>query len=194
MPTNSVVDGDRVDDLVDGLVEDEAYYDGSGPSRRSFGAELLKEPLHVVPTRPPIAVHAETSVKDSMQAMQRHHRGCILITRDGTLRSPLVGIFTERDILLRVIDSGRNPADVPVGEIMTRDPEALPYDARLAWALNIMAVGGYRHVPVVDANGWPTAVVAVRDVVEFLVESFPAEILNLPPDFGRKKARAQYGA
>ncbi len=190
MPTNPVVEGD----LDDSLIHDEAYFDGAGPTRRSFGAELLKEPLSVVPTRPPIAVKADTSVKASMQAMQQHHRGCILITRDGTLRSPLVGIFTERDVLLRVIDSGRNPAEVPVGEVMTRDPEALPFDARLAWALNIMAVGGYRHVPVVDANGWPTAVVAVRDVVEFLVESFPAEILNLPPDFGRNKVRAQYGA
>ena len=181
-------------DLDEDLVQDEAYFDATALPRRSFDAGLLKEPLTVVPTRPPLVLGADASVKTAMQAMQQRHRGCILITRDGTLRSPLTGIFTERDILLRVIDSGRNPALVPLGDVMTPDPESLPYDARFAWALNMMAVGGYRHLPVTDANGWPTAVLAVRDIVEFLVESFPAEILNLPPDFGRKKGRALDGA
>lgn len=181
-------------DLADDLVQDDAYFDAAAPPRKSFDARLLKEPLTVVPTRPPLVFEAGQSVKVAMQAMQQRHRGCILITRDGTLRSPLIGIFTERDILLRVIDSGNNPADVPLSEVMTTDPESLPFDARLAWALNMMAVGGYRHLPITDSNGWPTAVLAVRDIVEFLVESFPAEILNLPPDFGRKKVRARDGA
>ncbi|MFO0687242.1 MAG: CBS domain-containing protein [Myxococcota bacterium] len=181
-------------DLADDLTHDEAYFDRSTRSRFSFDASLLKEPLTVVPTRPPLVFRADASVKESMQAMQQRHRGCILITQDGTLRSPLTGIFTERDILLRVIDSGRNPADVTVAEVMTPDPECLPFEAPLAWVLNRMAIGGYRHVPVVDGHGWPTAVLAVRDVVEFLVASFPAEILNLPPDLGRNKRRARDGA
>jgi len=179
---------------TDADVQDEAYFDADEPPRRRFDATLLKQPLTLVPTRPPIAFAAEQSVKAGMQAMQQRHRGCILITEDGSLRSRLTGIFTERDILLRVIDSGRNPAIVPLGDVMTRDPESLPFDARIAWALNMMAVGGYRHLPVTDAQGWPTAVLAVRDIVEFLVESFPAEVLNLPPDFGRKKGRALDGA
>jgi CBS domain-containing protein len=181
-------------ELAEDLVQDEAYYDAPSGARRRFDASLLKEPLTVVPSRPPLVLGADASVKDAMQAMRQRHRGCVLVTADGTLRSPLTGIFTERDVLLRVIDSGRNPAGVQLGELMTRDPESLPYDARLAWALNMMAVGGYRHLPVTDDHGWPVAVIAVRDIVEFLVESFPAEILNLPPDLGRKKARARDGA
>lgn len=189
-PTNPESDLDLEDDLV----QDEAYFDAGVSPRRPFDAGMLKEPVSVVPTRPPLVFGADASVKVAMQAMQERHRGCILITQDGTLRSPLTGIFTERDILLRVIDSGRNPASVPLSDVMTHDPESLPFDGRLAWALNMMAVGGYRHLPVTDANGWPTAVLAVRDIVAFLVETFPAEILNLPPDFGRKKGRARDGA
>lgn len=181
-------------DLSDDLIEDDAYFDATTPPRKSFDAAFLKEPLTLVPTRPPLVFDARESLKTAMQAMQQRHRGAILITEDGTLRSPLTGIFTERDILIRVIDSGNNPADVCLGDVMTPDPESLPFDARIAWALHMMAVGGYRHVPVTDRNGWPTAVLAVRDIVEFLVESFPAEILNLPPDFGRKKGRARDGA
>jgi CBS domain-containing protein len=110
------------------------------------------------------------------------------------MRSPLTGIFTERDILLKVIDCGRNPATLPLSDVMTSDPESLALDARLAWALNMMSVGGYRHLPITDDRGWPAFIISVRDIVEFLVESFPAEILNLPPDFTRPELRTRDGA
>lgn len=187
-------DAESALDFDAALSEDETYFAVQTASHAGLDGSVWKEPITVVPTRALLVCSPTTSVREAMQAMQQRHRGYILVTEDGSARSPLVGIFTERDILLRVIESRRDPAEVGITEVMTRDPEALPVDARLAWALNMMAIGGYRHVPVVDRNGWPTAVLAVRDIVEFLAESFPAEILNLPPDFGRKKARARDGA
>lgn len=181
-------------DLDRDLERDEAYFDDAPASRRTFDTKLLQEPLTLLRSRPPLALADSATVKDAMQAMKRHHRGCVLITQEGTVRSPLTGIFTERDVLLKVIDSGRNPATVPLGEVMTRDPEALPIDAKLAWALNMMSVGGYRHLPVTDHRRWPAFIISVRDIVEFLVESFPAEVLNLPPDFGREHVRERDGA
>ncbi|MEZ4289423.1 MAG: hypothetical protein R3E53_02370 [Myxococcota bacterium] len=83
-------------------------------------------------------------------------------------------------MLLKVIDSGRNPADVRLADVMTPDPESLRVDAKLAWALNMMSVGGFRHLPIVNEHGWPVFILSVRLIVDFLVESFPAEILNLP--------------
>jgi CBS domain-containing protein len=181
-------------DVLDDLDRDEAYFDEASDRRRSFDAKLLQEPLTLLPSRPPLALSESSTVKDAMQAMKRHHRGCVLITQDGTVRSPLIGIFTERDILLKIIDSGRNPATVPLKDVMTFDPESLPVDAKLAWALNMMSVGGFRHLPVTDHRRWPAFIISVRDIVEFLVESFPAEILNLPPDFGREQGRSRDGA
>jgi CBS domain-containing protein len=181
-------------DLLDDLDRDEAYFDDASDRRRTFDAKLLQEPLTLLPSRPPVAMSESATVKDAMQAMKRHHRGCILITEDGTVRSPLIGIFTERDVLLKIIDSGRNPATVPLLEVMTSDPESLPIDAKLAWALNMMSVGGFRHLPVTDHRRWPALIISVRDIVEFLVESFPTEILNLPPDFGREEGRSRDGA
>ncbi|MEZ7978193.1 MAG: CBS domain-containing protein [Myxococcota bacterium] len=176
------------------LIRDDAYFD-DGPSReRSFDARLLSEPLTLLPSRPPLTLAPTDSVKTAMHAMRKRHRGCVLVTEDGSLRSPLSGIFTERDVLLKIIDSGRNPVDVELSEVMTRDPESLPIDARLAWALNMMSVGGFRHVPVTNEQGWPAFIISVRDIVEFLVESFPAEILNLPPDFRREKGLPRDGA
>ena len=181
-------------DAVEELERDEAYFDDTTKRRRSFDARLLQEPLTLLPSRPPLALGEDATVKDAMQAMKRRHRGCVLITEDGSLRSPLIGIFTERDVLLKIIDSGRNPATVRLTEVMTTDPESLPIDAKLAWALNMMSVGGFRHLPVTDERGWPAFILSVRDIVEFLVESFPAEILNLPPGFTRKPGLSRDGA
>lgn len=182
-------------DILDETLErDEAYFDDASDRKRSFDARLLQEPLTLLPNRPPLAFSESETVKDAMQAMQRRHRGCVVITADGSARSPLIGIFTERDILLKVIDCGRNPATLPLREVMTVEPETLMIDSKLAWALNMMSVGGFRHLPVVDAGGRPAFIVSVRDIVEFLVESFPAEILNLPPDFGRKLQHDRDGA
>ena len=181
-------------ELHEELNSDEAYFD-DGPSKtRSFDAKLLEEPLTLLPSRPPLVMARDASVKDAMHAMRKRHRGCVLITDDGALHSPLVGIFTERDVLLKIIDEGRNPADVPLSDVMTADPESLPIDAKLAWALNMMSVGGFRHLPVTDERGCPAFILSVRDIVEFLVDSFPSEILNLPPDFGREKSHQRDGA
>lgn len=105
-----------------------------------------------------------------------------------------MGIFTERDVLLKIIDSGHNPVDVRLRDVMTPDPESLPVDAKLAWALNVMSVGGFRHLPVTNDQGWPVFILSVRLIVDFLVESFPTEILNLPPDFVREKSLPRDGA
>lgn len=185
---------DSTDDLDETPTPEDAYFDEGSGRQRSFDARLLEEPLTLLPSRPPLAMGQNETVKDAMQAMKRRHRGCVLITRDGSLRSPLIGIFTERDVLLKIIDSGRNPATVELVEVMTPDPESLPIDAKLAWALNMMSVGGFRHLPVTDERGWPAFILSVRDIVEFLVESFPAEILNLPPDFQSEKSLSRDGA
>jgi CBS domain-containing protein len=68
-----------------------------------------------------------------------------------------------------------------VEEVMTSNPEALQPDDVLAYALNYMRVGGYRHVPVVDEQERPVGVVSVKNVVDYLADYFPQDVLSLPP-------------
>ena len=88
-------------DLLDGEKENEAYFDDETVSgRRVFDGSLLEQSVEVLRMREPLVFGRQASTTDAMRAMQRHHRGCALVTEDGSLRSPLVGIFTERDVLL----------------------------------------------------------------------------------------------
>ena len=176
-------------DIYDVLV-DESYFDGSREYRvTGFDQQLLREPLTMLPVQRPLTLAPDASVSEAMRAMQRKHTGCVLITGDGSTRSQLEGIFTERDVLLRIVDRGKNPATLPIGEVMTPDPECLAVESTVAHALNKMSVGGFRHVPVVDQDHRPAFVVSVRDVVEFLVEAFPREILTVASEQASPKTR-----
>ena len=160
---------------------DERYFEVAKPVR-VFDSNLLREPLGVLPHGKLILLSPHDTVTDAVRTMQGEHRGYVLVTRDGTPESEVVGIFTERDVLLRIVDRGRNPATLPLSEVMTEEPETLPVTASIAYLLNKMSVGGFRHVPVVDDEHRPVCVISVRDVVTFLVNAFPREVLNLPTD------------
>jgi CBS domain-containing protein len=177
-------------DLPEG---DERYFEEAKPVR-VFDSNLLREPLSVLPHGKLILLSPHDTVTEAVRTMQAEHRGYVLVTRDGSPETEVVGIFTERDVLLRIVDRGRNPATLPLGEVMTEEPETLPVSASIAYLLNKMSVGGFRHVPVVDEQGHPVFVVAVRDVVELLVKSFPREILNLREFDAPKIPKAREGA
>jgi CBS domain-containing protein len=165
--------------------QDEAYFEaaeGRTDRKRAFDVRLLEEPVSVLPSRHALVLPGKATVTDAVRLMQKEHRGAVLITETGTERSRVIGIFTERDVLFRIVDGGRNPATLPLEQVMTAVPDCVTEEATLADLLHMMSVGGFRHVPVVTDAGWPVAVVAVRDIVELLVSSFPQEILNRAAD------------
>jgi CBS domain-containing protein len=149
---------------------DDAYDD----IQRIRGA-LLKGKLSELSLRAPILVEANATVVAAVNAMNEHRTGCVLVQRAGKL----VGIFTERDVLTKVIFRDANRTML-VDSVMTRDPETLERNQTIACALNKMSVGGYRHIPIVE-HGVPVGVVSIRDLVDFLVELFPENVLNMPP-------------
>ena len=153
-----------------------------------YGEELLKhaifeEPLSKVRRRPTLTVPATASLHDVISAMNDAHVGCALVVR----LNKLVGIFTERDVLRKVALAGADLRKTSVETFMTPDPDTLPQSASIAFALRTMSVEGYRHIPLVDSDGTPVGVVAVRDIVGWLARLFPETVLNLPPEPGYPK-------
>jgi CBS domain-containing protein len=92
----------------------------------------------------------------------------------------LVGIFTERDFVNRVVAAGMDPSQ-PVQAAMTRAPRTVRRSSSVHSAVELMASSGYRHLPVTGDGGEPMGVLSVKDVVRYLVEYFPAKVYNLPP-------------
>lgn len=162
----------------EGLLEEEQIVEErTAPARKALDTHTLQEPIRMLPFAPPLCVTRETSVAEAIRLMQEHHVGCVLVQEAGRL----VGIFTERDVLNKVAGSTHDPAQTPVEMVMTADPEALPGDASISFALNLMSDGGFRHLPLVDEEDRPIGMLSVRHVVNYLAELFPEEVLNLPP-------------
>jgi len=150
--------------------------DGGDDRLRS---SLEREQISALQLGPAIAVPESASLKEAVENLQKHHIGCVLVSGpDGTLQ----GIFTERDLLNRVAGRKLDWSECRVADFMTRDPETLRPDDLIVWALNLMHMGGYRHVPLVDAENHPVGVVSVKDIVELIIQLMPAAVLNLPPD------------
>jgi CBS domain-containing protein len=126
---------------------------------------------------PPFHVAPEQTVAEAVALMRGQRVGCVLVCRPQLL----VGIFTERDLLRRVLAAGR-PLTLPMQAVMTPDPVVVHCKQPIGAAIRLMEEGGYRHLPVVDAARRPLGVLSVKRIVHYLVEHFPATIYNLPPD------------
>lgn len=114
----------------------------------------------------PEPVSVTDSVAHAAEVLRRNNAGCVLVVDGGVLR----GIFTERDFMRRVVARGLSYSETKVAEVMTPDPESLLKIDEVAWAINKMAVGGYRNIPVVEAGGEPVGVVGAFEVIDFLDE------------------------
>ena len=163
----------------------EMYEEGHGEPK-VLSSETLKQPIKSMPLKTPIVVERGTSVLAASRLMQDGHVGSVLVVKKGVLD----GIFTERDLLMKVIGAGKEISKLKVEEVMTSNPAVLQPQDMIAFALNYMYVGGYRNVPIVDEQDRPVAVVSVKDVVAYLADYFPQEVLTLPPTpIRRTKAR-----
>jgi CBS domain-containing protein len=142
-------------------------------------ATFRRQQVSTVGRREPATITASSSLGGAIEAMQAGDTRSVLVT-DADQR--LVGVFTERDIVLRVV--GADPAADPshtIGDYMTANPDALTLDSTLGEALQLMAERGYHGVPLVDDAGRVAGHLDSRDVLEYIAEAFPQEVLNLPP-------------
>jgi CBS domain-containing protein len=105
-----------------------------------------------------LTLPGSATVREAAREMCARRMGCVLITDHGRLK----GIFTERDIVDRVVAQGRDPDQTRLAEVMTRDPDTIrPTDTAID-ALRQMHDGGYRHLPVVE-RGRLVGIVSTRD-------------------------------
>jgi CBS domain-containing protein len=129
----------------------------------TFHGRLLGEHLDELGAPSPVTVGPDTTLDVTIERMHAAEADCVLVTQDGRL----VGIFTDRDAVVKA--AGTRLDALRVRDFMTPDPVVLRHDDPIAVAIHKMAVGGFRHIPIVE-NGRPTGVVTARDVFDHLAE------------------------
>jgi CBS domain-containing protein len=139
----------------------------------------------------PLAVSGEATVGEVVGLMKAQRGSCVLICSGGDRDGQVEGIFTERDAL-RWMAEGGSPQQ-SIRDAITPQPAVLHAKSTVGEAIEMMSQGGYRHLPIVDDNGAPLAVAAVRGIVHYLVDHFPQTIYTLPPEPGKTYA-AREGA
>ena len=127
---------------------------------------LLTDHVQSLSPQEPVVVAADTPVRDVLRAMVDAGTGCVVVAEG---KRP-VGIFSERDALVGLNTEASALGDRPVSGFMTAPPETLEPDAKVAFAVQRMAVGGYRHIPIVGAGGELAGIVSVRDILRYLTE------------------------
>jgi CBS domain-containing protein len=150
-------------DVCDNCGSDLAGHD-TPQSPTTFRGQLLGEHLDALGIAAPETIAVTADVNDAIRQMHDKGIDCVLVTEGDRL----VGIFTDRDAVLKVAGLDRRAR--PISTLMTHDPVVLRHDETIAVAINKMAVGGFRHIPIVE-DGRPTGVVTARDVFRHLVES-----------------------
>ena len=124
----------------------------------------------VLEPRKLVVAAPHTTVTEAARLMKEGKVGAVLVVEEGRL----VGIFTERDALFRVIAPGLDPAKTELRGVMTRDPTTVAPDETFGYALLLMHERGFRHTPVVE-NGRPVGVVSARHALDPDLEEFAAE-------------------
>lgn len=173
------------------ILEEEKIAEERSLEATRLGDAIIKQPIRNLPSlKSPICVDRSATAGEAIAQMTEHGIGCVLVVDKGRL----VGVFTERDVLRKLAAKPRSAAKVSVAELMTPDPECLTLDDGIGFAMNLMSIGGFRHIPLIDGEQRPTGVVAMRAIVDYIVDLFPGQVLNLPPAPALSVPRQREGA
>lgn len=152
----------------------------------SIADKLSEVKIRHLPLRQPALVERNASIREAIETMKAKSLGCALVCE----RGKLIGLFTERDLLNKVIGEPVNYSSA-VEQVMTINPARLSMDDSVLTAMRLMQEGDYRNIPLVDAEDAAAGVVTVRDLVTYFAEHFPKEALNLPPDHDQLMRHAE---
>jgi CBS domain-containing protein len=137
---------------------------------------LRKDPVSRLEPQPARSVERSATVAEAVELMRKENTGCVLVCDAGQL----VGLFTERDLMRRVLAVGK-PLTMPIVEVMTPDPVTIMPRDPIRLAVRRFEGGGHRHLPVVDESKRPVGILSVKRVVHYLVEHYPSAVYNQPP-------------
>jgi len=131
---------------------------------------LLTDRVRLFQGRQPLVVSPTMPVGEVLRLLVDNRVGCVVVADQGKV----AGIFSERDVLMKLGERAAELKGRPVSEFMTKKVESLPPTAKIAFAVQRMDQGGYRHVPIVNDKGEAAGIFSVRDILSYLTRKLSA--------------------
>lgn len=134
-------------------------------------AQTLSLPISILNLNQPCTVEMGTPIPEVIDLMQKGRFGCVLVVDE---QEQLAGIITERDLLVHIAEVRAQPDTVRVDDIMTPSPESLRPTDSMAFALNLMHLGHFRHIPLLvgdsdeDEGVYPASVISSKDIANYV--------------------------
>src|SRR5262249_22583121 len=128
-----------------------------------FQQLLMEKAINSLGSHLQVRVSPSATVAEAVGLMKQNRTGCLLVVSD----SKLIGIFTERDLLLKLIGTGKDLHSVSVSDVMTHEPETVEGADSIRFALHKMSIGGFRHIPI-TSDGKLEGLITAKDVLRFL--------------------------
>jgi len=138
-----------------------------------FERSLCSDAARRIEHRPFTAVLEGETIRATLAMMAENDLACVVVVNDA---GEPIGIFSERDVLNRVAGHLGEVAADPVKSVMTPGPTVVYASDPPAKVLNVMVNGGFRHVPVVDADGKLLGVIGARRMIRYLQDQFPEAV------------------
>jgi CBS domain-containing protein len=151
---------------------------------------IADERLKVLNRREPVTVAPGTSLAACLAAIQRTGTGDSVFVTDAD--GKLVGALTERDIFGRIVGDEID-LEQPIETMMTTQLNHLHLEETVRDAIALMQTGRYRNVPLLDEEDHLVGVIRPTDILKYLAEAFPEELLNLPPRPHQKMEKPEGG-
>ena len=135
----------------------------------------IHDSINTLSLRKMVLAKSGTTIQSVIELFQSKRVTCVLVGDE-----KLQGIFTERDIVQHIVGNRHNLEKECVADYMTKSPDVLHFQDPIAFALNKMISGGYRHIPIVDKEKKPIGIITMQDIINHLGDYFFDDIVNLP--------------
>ena len=155
---------------------------------RSRLAKFIDQRVGELPLAEPVFLPPTATVRTAVERMHQGERSCVLAIEAGAL----VGIFTERDVLTRCMSAGFDWDQPLQPDLLTKNPVTISPSTTVGDAIALMQRRNYRTLPVVD-GGAVIGLARLGELLQHFAESFPEEVLNLPPRPHQVVARREGG-
>lgn len=134
---------------------------------------FLCQSLGVLDPKEPYVVKGDMELQEAVKIMRDKKVGCLVILDDSR---KMIGIFTERDLLTKGF--GQDP-ERPLSDFMTKNPTAASLMDPMAYALNLMSHGGFRHLPLIDPDGDVVGMISIKDIVDFIAGKMTESLMSV---------------